>query len=251
MVTLHTLVLLRHGESAWNAEDRFAGWVDVPLTDAGRSQAVHAGELMVEAGVLPDVLHTSVLTRAVTTADLAAQACGRTWLPVRRTWRLNERHYGALQGRAKREVLSRYGEELFMRWRRSDDTPPPAIDDEDPWSQAGDARYAMLPPRLVPRTESLRDVRARLLPYWSGAVVPDLRAGRTVCVVAHGNSLRVLVRHLDRLSEEATAAIEIPTGSPLVYHLDDEMRPLEAGGGYLGAVNLRTAFCRNRPPGTD
>ena len=250
-MTLHTLVLLRHGESAWNAEDRFAGWVDVPLTAAGRSQAVRAGELMLEAGVPPDVLHTSVLTRAVTTGDLAAQACGRASVPVRRTWRLNERHYGALQGRAKRDVLSRYGEELFWRWRRSDDAPPPAMDDEDPWSQAGDPRYAMLPPQLMPRSESLRDVRVRLLPYWSCAVVPELRAGRTVCVVAHGNSLRMLVRHLDRLSEEATAAIEIPTGSPLVYQLDDEMRPLEAGGGYLGAVDLQTAFGRNRSPGAN
>jgi 2,3-bisphosphoglycerate-dependent phosphoglycerate mutase len=231
----YTLVLLRHGESAWNAEDRFAGWVDVPLTDKGRAQAARAGEVMARAGVLPDVLHTSVLGRATTTGYLAAEACGRGWVPVRRTWRLNERHYGALQGRAKTAVLDEHGPELFMRWRRSDDTPPPPLDDGDAWSQVADERYTSLPPDALPRTESLADVRARLLPHWYDVVVPDLRAGRTVCVVAHGNSLRVLARHLDGLTEEATAALELPTGVPWVYRLTSDLHPLEHGGTYLTA----------------
>ena len=186
----YTLVLLRHGESDWNAKNLFTGWVDVPLTDKGREEAARGGRLMTEAGVLPDVLHTSLLRRAITTAQLALDAAERHWIPVRRSWRLNERHYGALQGKDKKATLEEYGEEQFMLWRRSYDTPPPALDDDNEWSQVGDPRYDVLPGELMPRTECLADVIDRMLPYWYDAIVPDLRAGRTVCVAAHGNSLR-------------------------------------------------------------
>ncbi|MDP3969904.1 MAG: phosphoglyceromutase [Nocardioides sp.] len=229
----YTLVLLRHGESEWNAKNLFTGWVDVPLTEKGREEAARGGRLMTEAGVLPDVLHTSVLRRAITTAQLALDAAERHWIPVRRSWRLNERHYGALQGKDKKATLEQYGEEQFMLWRRSYDTPPPAIDDADEFAQTGDPRYADLPDEVRPRTECLADVVDRMLPYWYDAVVPDLRAGRTVCVVAHGNSLRALVKHLDGMSEESVVGLNIPTGIPLVYRLDEDMRPLERGGQYL------------------
>ena len=229
----YTLVLLRHGESDWNAKNLFTGWVDVPLTEKGRTEAVRGGELMAQAGVLPDVLHTSVLRRAITTATLSLDACERHWVPVRRSWRLNERHYGALQGKDKKATMEEFGEEQFMRWRRSYDTPPPAIADDDEFSQTGDTRYADLPDELVPRTECLKDVVTRMLPYWYDAIVPDLRAGRTVCVAAHGNSLRGLVKHLDDMSEEAVVGLNIPTGIPLLYRLDENLRPLEKGGEYL------------------
>jgi 2,3-bisphosphoglycerate-dependent phosphoglycerate mutase len=229
----YTLVLLRHGESEWNAKNLFTGWVDVPLTEKGRAEAVRGGTLMTEADVLPDVLHTSVLRRAITTAQLSLDACERHWIPVKRSWRLNERHYGALQGKDKKETKEQYGEEQFMLWRRSYDTPPPRIDDADEWSQIGDRRYADLPDEIVPRTECLADVVERMLPYWYDAIVPDLRAGLTVCVAAHGNSLRALVKHLDDMSEEAVVGLNIPTGIPLVYRLDENMRPLERGGQYL------------------
>jgi 2,3-bisphosphoglycerate-dependent phosphoglycerate mutase len=228
-----TLVLLRHGESEWNAKNLFTGWVDVALSDKGRAEAVRGGELISSAGLLPDVLHTSVLRRAITTAQLALDACERHWIPVRRSWRLNERHYGALQGKDKKATMEEFGEEQFMLWRRSYDTPPPGIDDADPYSQAGEPRYAELPDELIPRTECLKDVVGRMLPYWYDAIVPDLRTGRTVCVAAHGNSLRALVKHLDGMSEEAVVGLNIPTGIPLVYRLDDDMRPLEQGGQYL------------------
>ncbi|HEX6878562.1 MAG TPA: phosphoglyceromutase [Nocardioidaceae bacterium] len=229
----YTLVLLRHGESDWNAKNLFTGWVDVPLTEKGRAEAIRGGSLIADAGVLPDVLHTSVLRRAITTADLALDECDRHWIPVKRSWRLNERHYGALQGKNKKETLEQYGEEQFMLWRRSYDTPPPPIADDDSWSQIGEARYADLPDEIVPRTECLKDVVARMLPYWYDAIVPDLRAGQTVCVAAHGNSLRALVKHLDDMSEEAVVSLNIPTGIPLVYKLDGDMRPLQRGGEYL------------------
>jgi 2,3-bisphosphoglycerate-dependent phosphoglycerate mutase len=229
----YTLVLLRHGESEWNAKNLFTGWVDVALNEKGRAEAVRGGTLMAEAGVLPDVLHTSVLRRAITTAQLALDAAERHWIPVKRSWRLNERHYGALQGKDKKATLEEYGEEQFMLWRRSYDVPPPRIADDDAWSQIGDARYADLPDEVVPRAECLADVVARMLPYWYDAVVPDLRAGRTVCVAAHGNSLRALVKHLDDMSEEAVVGLNIPTGIPLLYRLDQDMRPLERGGRYL------------------
>ncbi|HET8718410.1 MAG TPA: phosphoglyceromutase [Nocardioidaceae bacterium] len=229
----YTLVLLRHGESDWNAKNLFTGWVDVPLTEKGQAEAERGGRLIEEAGVLPDVLHTSVLRRAITTAQLALDACERHWIPVRRSWRLNERHYGALQGKNKKETLEEFGEEQFMRWRRSYDTPPPRLDDDSQWSQVADPRYADLPDELRPRTECLADVVHRMLPYWYDAIVPDLRTGRTVCVAAHGNSLRALVKHLDDMSEDAVVGLNIPTGIPLVYRLDEQMRPLQRGGEYL------------------
>ncbi len=229
----YTLVLLRHGESDWNAKNLFTGWVDVPLTEKGRTEATRGGQLIAEAGVLPDVLHTSVLRRAIQTAHLALDACDRHWIPVRRSWRLNERHYGALQGKDKKATLEEYGEEQFMLWRRSYDTPPPPIADDDPWSQTGAAAYADLADEILPRTECLADVVQRMLPYWYDAVVPDLRTGRTVCVAAHGNSLRALVKHLDGMSEEAVVGLNIPTGIPLVYRLDEHLRPTEPGGEYL------------------
>ncbi|HYH35707.1 MAG TPA: phosphoglyceromutase [Nocardioides sp.] len=227
-----TLVLLRHGESDWNARNLFTGWVDVGLTEKGRAEAVRGGELMVEAGLLPDVVHTSLLRRAITTAHLALDVAERHWIPVRRSWRLNERHYGALQGKNKKQTLEEYGEEQFMTWRRSFDVPPPPLDDDAEWSQAGDPRYADLGEEL-PRTECLKDVIERFLPYWESDVVPDLRAGRTVLLAAHGNSLRALVKHLDGISDEDIAGLNIPTGMPLVYELDDSFVPTVKGGRYL------------------
>ena len=228
----YTLVLLRHGESEWNAKNLFTGWVDVPLNDKGRAEGVRAGELMRDAGLEPDVVHTSLLRRAINTAATALDVVDRHWIPVRRSWRLNERHYGALQGKNKKETLEQYGEEQFMLWRRSFDVPPPPLDDDSEWSQAGLPQYADLGDEL-PRTECLKDVIARFLPYWESAIVPDLRAGRTVLVAAHGNSLRALVKHLDSIGDEDIAGLNIPTGMPLVYELDDELRPTVAGGRYL------------------
>ena len=228
----HTLVLLRHGESEWNAKNLFTGWVDVALTEKGRGEAVRGGELMREAGVLPDVVHTSLQRRAINTACLSLDAADRHWIPVKRSWRLNERHYGALQGKDKKQTLEQYGEEQFMLWRRSFDTPPPPLDDSDEWSQAGDPQYAGLGDEL-PRTECLKDVIGRFLPYWESSIIPDLRAGMTVLVAAHGNSLRALVKHLDGISDEDIAGLNIPTGMPLVYELNDDMRPTVTGGRYL------------------
>jgi 2,3-bisphosphoglycerate-dependent phosphoglycerate mutase len=229
MGAAYTLVLLRHGESDWNAKNLFTGWVDVALTDKGREEAVRGGSLVKDAGLLPEVLHTSVLRRAIDTAQLALERCDRQWIPVRRSWRLNERHYGALQGKDKKATLDQYGEEQFMLWRRSYDVPPPPIADDDEWAQTDDPRYEGLPPELLPRTECLADVMARMLPYWYDAIVPDLRAGGVVCVAAHGNSLRALVKHLDGLTEKAVVGLNIPTGIPLVYRLDEAMRPTAAG----------------------
>src|SRR3954451_3104995 len=229
----YTLVLLPHGESEWNAMNLFTGWVDVALTDKGRAEAARGGELIADAALLPDVVHTSVLRRAISTAQIALDACERHWIPVRRSWRLNERHYGALQGKDKKATMAEFGEEQFMLWRRSYDTPPPRIADDDEWSQTGDQRYAALADEIVPRTECLKDVVARMLPYWYDAIVPDLRTGRTVLVVAHGNSLRALVKHLDDMSEEAVVGLNIPTGIPLVYRLDEPLRPTQSGGEYL------------------
>jgi 2,3-bisphosphoglycerate-dependent phosphoglycerate mutase len=229
----YTLVLLRHGESEWNAKNLFTGWVDVALTDKGRQEAARAGSLIAEAGVLPDVLHTSVLRRAIVTAQLTLDVCDRHWIPVQRSWRLNERHYGALQGKDKKATLEEYGEEQFMLWRRSYDTPPPPIADDDQWAQTGAPAYADLADEILPRTECLADVVERMLPYWYDAIVPDLRGGRTVCVAAHGNSLRALVKHLDGISEEAVVGLNIPTGIPLVYRLDEHLQPTQKGGEYL------------------
>ncbi len=227
-----TLVLLRHGESEWNAKNLFTGWVDVALTEKGRSEATRGGVLLREAGVLPDVVHTSVQRRAINTAYLALDAADRHWIPVRRSWRLNERHYGALQGKDKKETLEAYGEEQFMLWRRSFDVPPPPLDDDSEFSQAGLPQYADLGDER-PRTECLKDVIARMLPYWESGIVPDLRSGRTVLVAAHGNSLRAVVKHLDGISDDAIAGLNIPTGMPLVYELDEQLRPTVAGGTYL------------------
>jgi 2,3-bisphosphoglycerate-dependent phosphoglycerate mutase len=228
-----TLVLLRHGQSTWNAKNLFTGWVDVDLTDVGIAEARRGGKLLQEANLLPDVLHTSVMTRAIRTAQLALDEPDRMWIPVRRSWRLNERHYGALQGKDKKQTLEEFGEEQFMKWRRSYDTPPPPLPDDDQWSQVGDERYEALPPELIPRTECLKDVVVRMLPYWYDAIVPDLATGAVVLVTAHGNSLRALVKHLDGISDADIAALNIPTGIPLVYRLDDDMRPLTVGGEYL------------------
>src|SRR4029077_11520812 len=214
-----SLVLLRHGESTWNAEGLFTGWVDVGLSGQGAAEAVAGGALLRDSGLRPDVVHTSVLTRAIQTAHLSLEAAGLLWLPVTRSWRLNERHYGALQGKNKAQTRAEFGDEQFMRWRRSYDVPPPPLPDDDPLSQAGDPRYALLTGDLLPRTECLRDVVLRMLPYWDDAIVPDLAAGRTVLVAAHGNSLRALVKHLDGMSEEAVVALNIPTGIPLLYEL--------------------------------
>jgi 2,3-bisphosphoglycerate-dependent phosphoglycerate mutase len=236
-----TLILLRHGQSEWNAKNLFTGWVDVDLTDVGREEAQRGGELLTEQGMLPDVQHTSVLRRAIRTSEIALQAAERSWIPVRRHWRLNERHYGALQGKNKAETLAQYGEEQFMLWRRSYDTPPPPIDPDDPFAQTGDPRYARLAPEQLPASECLADVVDRMLPYWYDAIVPDLRDGRIVLVTAHGNSLRALVKHLDAISDDEIVGLNIPTGIPLVYELDDDLRPLTAGGRYLDPAAAATA----------
>jgi 2,3-bisphosphoglycerate-dependent phosphoglycerate mutase len=230
---MRTLVLLRHGESVWNSEGLFTGWVDVGLSGNGRDEAERAGTQLKDAGLRPDVVHTSVLTRAIQTANGALESAGLLWLPVRRSWRLNERHYGALQGKDKAQTRKEFGDEQFMLWRRSYDVPPPPLADNDPLSQAGDPRYAALPPDLLPRTECLKDVLGRLMPYWQDAIIADLLAGRTVLVVAHGNSLRALVKHLDGISDVDISGLNIPTGIPLVYELDDAFRPIVPGGRYL------------------
>jgi 2,3-bisphosphoglycerate-dependent phosphoglycerate mutase len=228
-----TLVLLRHGESEWNKANLFTGWVDVPLSEQGREEAARGGRLLAEQDLLPDVLHTSVLKRAITTAELALAEADRQWIPVRRSWRLNERHYGALQGKDKAATLAEYGEEQFMLWRRSYSTPPPAIEPGSEFSQDADPRYASLPPEARPATECLADVVVRMLPYWYDAIVPDLRSGATVLVAAHGNSLRALVKHLDGMGDDEVVGLNIPTGVPLRYDLDDDLRPTKPGGEYL------------------
>ncbi|WGH85034.1 phosphoglyceromutase [Auritidibacter ignavus] len=231
MTQNYRLVLLRHGQSVWNEKNLFTGWVDVPLTENGRAEATRAGDLLAEGGFLPDVVHTSLLRRAITTANLALDTADRQWIPVKRSWRLNERHYGALQGKNKTEVRDEYGEEQFMIWRRSYDTPPPELADSSTWSQIGDPRYADLGDNS-PRTECLKNVLERLLPYWSDAIIPDLAEGKTVLIAAHGNSLRALVKHLENISDDDIAGLNIPTGIPLVYELDTDFAPL-APGRYL------------------
>jgi 2,3-bisphosphoglycerate-dependent phosphoglycerate mutase len=228
-----TLVLLRHGNSEWNAKNLFTGWVDVDLDARGEDEARRGGELLKEHGVLPDVVHTSVLRRAIRTSEIALHITDRHWIPVKRSWRLNERHYGALQGKDKKQTLEAYGEEQFMLWRRSYDVPPPPIEPGSEFAQFDDARYAALPPELKPAAECLKDVLVRALPYWYDEIVPDLRSGKTVLVAAHGNSLRAIVKHLDGISDEAIAKLNIPTGIPLRYDLDDDLRPTTPGGAYL------------------
>ncbi|TVT13560.1 phosphoglyceromutase [Amycolatopsis acidiphila] len=240
MAELGTLVLLRHGQSTWNAENLFTGWVDVPLSGQGEAEARRGGELLAETGLLPDVVHTSLLRRAISTANIALDVADRHWIDVRRSWRLNERHYGALQGKNKKQVRDEFGEDQFMLWRRSYDVPPPPIERGSEFSQDGDARYADLGD-TAPLTECLKDVVARLLPYWESAIVPDLRAGRTVLVAAHGNSLRALVKHLDGISDDAIAGLNIPTGIPLRYDLTEDLKPVTAGGTYLDPTAAKEA----------
>jgi len=236
-----TLVLLRHGESDWNNKNLFTGWVDVDLTELGEEQARLGGLELKKVGLLPTVVHTSLMTRAIRTSNIALEACERSWIPVRRHWRLNERHYGDLQGKDKKATLQEYGEERFQQWRRSYDVPPPAIEPGSEWDVSRDPRYTHLTTDLVPRTECLKDVVHRMLPYWYDAIVPDLQAGEVVLVAAHGNSLRALVMHLDRLSEQEVVALNIPTGQPLRYDLDDDMHPTTPGGTYLDEAAAKVA----------
>ncbi len=228
----YTVILLRHGNSVWNQENLFTGWVDVDLSDQGRAEAKRAGELLAESGLKPDLLYTSRLKRAINTAHIALNAAERSWIDVKRDWRLNERHYGALQGKDKAQTLAEYGAEQFQIWRRSYDVPPPPIDDADKYSQAHDERYANLGGN-VPKTECLKDVLERMLPLWNDEIVADLKSGKTVLITAHGNSLRALVKHLDGVSDDEIAELNIPTGIPLVYKLDANFKPLVKGGEYL------------------
>ncbi|WP_156758062.1 phosphoglyceromutase [Actinokineospora pegani] len=240
-MSIGTLVLLRHGESVWNAQNLFTGWVDVPLSEKGVVEASRGGTLLKEAGILPDVVHTSLQRRAITTANLALDAADRHWIPVKRDWRLNERHYGALQGKNKKETLAEFGEEQFMLWRRSFDTPPPPIERGSEFSQDADPRYADIGGE-APLTECLKDVVVRLVPYWESEVVPDLRDGKTVLLAAHGNSLRALVKHLEGISDTDIAGVNIPTGIPLRYDLDEDLKPVTAGGTYLDPAAAQNAI---------
>jgi 2,3-bisphosphoglycerate-dependent phosphoglycerate mutase len=228
----YTLILLRHGNSLWNQQNLFTGWVDVELSDQGRAEAKRAGELLSESGIKPDLLYTSLLKRAINTAHIALNAAERSWIDVKRDWRLNERHYGALQGKDKAQTLAEYGADQFQVWRRSFDVPPPPIDDADEFSQAHDERYAALGDK-IPKTECLKDVLVRMMPLWNDEISQDLAAGKTVLVTAHGNSLRALVKHLDGVSDDDIAELNIPTGIPLVYRLDANFKPIVAGGEYL------------------
>jgi 2,3-bisphosphoglycerate-dependent phosphoglycerate mutase len=236
-----TLILLRHGQSEWNLENLFTGWVDVELTDRGEAEAVRGGELLAAEGVLPAVVHTSLQIRAIRTAELSLRACGRSWVPVQRSWRLNERHYGALQGKDKKQTAEEFGIDQVKIWRRSYDVPPPPIGDDD----SIDARYALLPADVIPKSECLADVVDRMLPYWYDGIVPDLVAGRVTLVAAHGNSLRALAMHLEGLTREEVIELNIPTGQPRVYELDDHLRVtswryLDPEGAATAADAVRT-----------
>lgn len=228
----YRLILVRHGQSTWNQENLFTGWTDVGLTEQGEEEAREAGRLIEEEKLDPDILHTSVLIRAIKTAELTLDILGRQYLPVRRSWRLNERHYGALQGLNKKETAAEHGDEQVRIWRRSYDIPPPPLEPDDERHPGHDPRYSLLPPDLVPATECLKDVVVRMLPYWHDVIVPDLRAGRVPLVVAHGNSLRALVKHLDQISDAEIIDLNIPTGVPLLYELNHDMRPISSN--YLG-----------------
>ncbi len=227
-----TLILLRHGNSTWNQKNLFTGWVDVDLTELGEEQARLGGLELAKDGLLPTVVHTSLMTRAIRTANIALEACDRNWIPVKRHWRLNERHYGGLQGKDKKQTMEQFGEDQFMLWRRSFDVPPPPLPDDGEYSQADDPRYADLGDEM-PRTECLKDVIARMLPYWESDITADLRDGKRVLVVAHGNSLRAVVKHLDQISDDHIVGLNIPTGMPLLYRLDDNLQPTVKGGEYL------------------
>jgi 2,3-bisphosphoglycerate-dependent phosphoglycerate mutase len=235
------LILLRHGESQWNAKNLFTGWVDVDLSEKGIVEAKRGGELLKERDLLPDLLHTSLLKRAIHTSQYALASCDRDWIPVKRSWRLNERHYGALQGKDKKVTLEAYGEEQFQLWRRSFDVPPPPIADDDPYSQAKDPRYQGLGAEM-PKSECLKDVVERLLPYLNGEIAADLNAGKRVLVVAHGNSIRAIVKHIDCISDSEIAGVNIPTGIPLLYRFDDDFEPLVKGGEYLDPDAARVAI---------
>jgi 2,3-bisphosphoglycerate-dependent phosphoglycerate mutase len=236
----YTLVLLRHGESEWNAKNLFTGWVDVALSEKGIEEAKRGGTLLAEAGIAPDVVHTSLLRRAIMTANFALDKADRHWIPVKRSWRLNERHYGALQGKDKKQIRDEYGEEQFMLWRRSYDVPPPEIELGSEFSQDSDVRYAGEP---IPRAEALKQVLVRALPYWDAEIVPDLRAGKTVLVAAHGNSLRAIIKHLDGIDDDTIAGLNVPTGIPLVYELDEEtLEPVTRGGTYLDPEAAKAAI---------
>jgi 2,3-bisphosphoglycerate-dependent phosphoglycerate mutase len=228
----YNLILLRHGESVWNAKNLFTGWVDVELSDKGRGEAARGGQLLKEADLLPDVLHTSLLTRAINTADIALESAGVVGIPIKRSWRLNERHYGALQGKDKAATLKEYGEEQFKLWRRSFDTPPPPIADDDQYSQKNDAKYANLGESL-PKTECLKDVVARVIPYLNNEINNDLKSGKVVLITAHGNSIRAIVKYLDNISDTDIAGVNIPTGIPLLYELNESFKPITKGGRYL------------------
>jgi 2,3-bisphosphoglycerate-dependent phosphoglycerate mutase len=235
------LILLRHGESEWNAKNLFTGWVDVALSEKGVSEAKRGGQLLKEKSLLPDVVHTSLLKRAIHTANYALAEMDRDWIPVRRSWRLNERHYGALQGKDKKATLEQYGEEQFQLWRRSFDVPPPPIEDGDKYSQSSDPRYASLGADL-PRTECLKDVVDRLIPYLTNEIAADMRKGLRTLVVAHGNSIRAIVKHIDCISDEEIAQLNIPTGIPLLYQFDDDFEPTKKGGEYLDPEAARVAI---------
>ena len=235
----YKLVLVRHGESEWNAQNLFTGWVDVPLSEKGRAEAKRAGQLLIDAGVTPDLLYTSLQRRAISTANIALDAADLHWIPVKRNWRLNERHYGALQGKNKKEIREEYGEEQFMQWRRSYDVPPPPIEPGSEFSQDQDPRYAGEP---IPSTECLKDVLIRLLPYWEEQIVPDLKSGKTIMIAAHGNSLRAIVKHLDGISDDEISGLNIPTGIPLYYELDEDLKPLTKGGTYLDPESAKAAI---------
>jgi 2,3-bisphosphoglycerate-dependent phosphoglycerate mutase len=228
----YKLILLRHGESAWNAKNLFTGWVDVELSDKGRLEAARGGVLLKEAKLLPDVLHTSLLNRAINTADIALESAGVSGIPVKRSWRLNERHYGALQGKDKAATLKEYGAEQFQLWRRSFDVPPPAIADDDQYSQKNDPKYANLGTEL-PKTECLKDVVNRVIPYLTDEIESDLKSGKVVLITAHGNSIRAIVKYLDQISDVDIASVNIPTGIPLLYELDQNFKPITKGGRYL------------------
>jgi len=235
----YTLVLLRHGQSVWNLENIFTGWTDVELSSQGIEEARLAGNLMSDAGIGVDVVHTSVLRRAIDTASLVLAEIDLGWVPMHKHWRLNERHYGALQGQSKKLITQQYGPEQVHIWRRSYDTAPPPLDPDDPRHATHDARYAWMPPDLIPDSECLADVVDRMLPYWYDRIVPDLRSGRDVLVAAHGNSLRALVKHLDDIPDDEIPSLNIPTGVPLVYRLDDDLRPTHSE--YLGDPDAAAA----------